>query len=266
VVELWDGMRKMLLIPYSKASSTKETRVAGEQCHTTALAIKAAASNFDAFENGIHEEEGCFSSPASRQAQLRKQEQHVNNVTPTALANKAAASNVDAVENGIHEEEDDSEIRNKGELVRYRDGSFVFGMLKKMNLNDSKLKSYNTFEQMDTALKKGSQNGGVFAIVDELPYIRGLLFKYCTKYTITSAIYKTTGFAFTFPKGSPLVLDFSRAFLQVTEEQMKNISKQMFGEAASCIQQRVPTVTTDRLSLDSFKGLFLIANHQILLS
>nr|GEY38012.1 hypothetical protein [Tanacetum cinerariifolium] len=234
VVELWDGMRKMLLIPCSKASSTKETRTAGEQCHTTALAIKAAASNVDAFENGIHEEEGCFSSPTSRQAQLRKQEQYVNNVTTTALAIEAAASNVDAVENGIHKEEDDSKIRNKGELVRYRDGSFVFGMLKKMNLNDSKLKSYNTFEQMDTALKKGSQNGGVFAI--------------------------------TFLKGSPLVLDFSRAFLQVTEEQMKNISKQMFGEAASCIQQRVPTVTTDRLSLDSFKGLFLIANHQLLLS
>ncbi|GKB08377.1 hydroquinone glucosyltransferase [Tanacetum coccineum] len=164
---------------------------------------------------------------AMRQAQPRKQEQQVNNVTPTALTIEAATSNVDAVENGIHEEEDDSEIRNKGELVGYQDGSFVFGMLKKMNLNDSKLKSYNTFEQMDTTLKKGSQNGGVSAI--------------------------------TFPKGSPLVLDFSRAVLQVTEEQMANISKQMFGEAASCIQQREPTVTSDRLSLDSFKGLFLIA-------
>ena len=40
---------------------------------------------------------------------------------------------------------------------------------------------------------------------------------------------------------------------------MMNISKQWFGEAASCIQQREPTVTSDRLSLDSFKGLFLIA-------
>ncbi|GJX33892.1 reverse transcriptase domain-containing protein [Tanacetum coccineum] len=93
----------------------------------------------------------------------------------------------------------------------------------------------------------------------ELPYIRGLLFKYCTKYTITSAVYKTTRFPFTFPKGSPLVLEFSRAVLQVTEEQMTNISKQMFGEVASCIHQREPTVTPDRLSLDSFKGLFLIA-------
>ncbi|GKC11653.1 hypothetical protein Tco_1008435 [Tanacetum coccineum] len=100
-----------------------------------------------------------------------------------------------------HTHIDDSEIGNKGELVGYRDGSFVFGMLKKMNINDSKLKSYNTFEPMDTTLRKGSQNGGVSAI--------------------------------TFPKGSP--------------------------EAASCIQQREPTVTSERLSLDSFKGLFLIA-------
>ncbi|PWA43291.1 Extracellular ligand-binding receptor [Artemisia annua] len=41
-----------------------------------------------------------------------------------------------------------------------------------MNFDDSMLKSYNTFEQIDTALKKGSQNGGASAILDELPYIR----------------------------------------------------------------------------------------------
>ncbi|GJS00401.1 glutamate receptor 2.8-like protein [Tanacetum coccineum] len=154
---------------------------------------------------------------------------------------------------------DVSELRNKGELVGYRNGSFVFGMLKKMNFDDSKLKGYSTYEQFDTALKKGSQNGGVSAIVDELPYIRSFLSKYCTKYEITGPIYNTAGFGLAFPKGSPLVPDFSRAVLQVTEEQMMNISKQWFEEAASCIQQREPTVTSDRLSLDSFKVLFLIA-------
>jgi hypothetical protein len=46
-----------------------------------------------------------------------------------------------------------------------------------MNFDDSMLKNYNTFEQIDTALKNGSQNGGAFAILDELPYIRYFLSK-----------------------------------------------------------------------------------------
>ncbi|GJS00397.1 glutamate receptor 2.8-like protein [Tanacetum coccineum] len=152
-----------------------------------------------------------------------------------------------------------SEIKDKGESIGYQEGSFVVDILKKMNFHDSMLKNYSTFEQMDTALKKGSQNGGVSAIVDERPYIRGFLSKYCTNYTITGSIYKTAGFGFAFPKGSPLFPDFSRAVLQVTEEQMMNISKQWFGEADNCIQQREARMSSDRLSLDSFKGLFLIA-------
>ncbi|GJS00399.1 glutamate receptor 2.8-like protein [Tanacetum coccineum] len=152
-----------------------------------------------------------------------------------------------------------SEIKDKGESIGYQEGSFVVDILKKMNFNDSTLKNYSTFEQMDTALKKGSQNGGVSAIVDERPYIRGFLSKYCTNYTITGSIYKTAGFGFAFPKGSSLFPDFTRAVLQVTEEQMTNISKQWFGEAENCIQQSEARMSSDRLSLDSFKGLFLIA-------
>nr|GEX90798.1 glutamate receptor 2.8-like [Tanacetum cinerariifolium] len=154
---------------------------------------------------------------------------------------------------------DISEIKDKGESIGYQEGSFVVDILKKMKFDDSKLQNYSNFEQMDIALKKGSQNGGVSAIVDERPYITGFLSKYCTNYTITGSIYKTAGFGFAFQKGSPLFPDFSRAVLQVTEEQMMNISKQWFGDASSCIQHRESTVTSDRLSLDSFKGLFLIA-------
>ncbi|XP_071686046.1 glutamate receptor 2.7-like [Rutidosis leptorrhynchoides] len=150
-------------------------------------------------------------------------------------------------------------IMRNGESVGYQDGSFVFNMLIKMGFDDSKLKNYTTFEQYDHALEIGSQRGGVSAIMDELPYIRVFLAQYCTKYTMTGPTYKTAGFGFAFPKGSPLVHDVSRAVLQVTEEQMTNISKQWFGETVTCDQQNEATVASDRLTLDSFKGLFLIA-------
>ncbi|KAD1306628.1 hypothetical protein E3N88_43033 [Mikania micrantha] len=155
---------------------------------------------------------------------------------------------------------DINEIRRNGESVGYQEGSFVKDMLiKQMGFNETQLKNYSTFEEYDNALKLGSRNGGVSAIMDELPYIRVFLAKYCTKYIMTGPTYKTAGFGFAFPKGSPMVRDVSRAVLQVTEEQMLNISNQWFGDTTSCDQQNGAKVNSDQLRLDSFKGLFLIA-------
>ncbi|KAI3716386.1 hypothetical protein L6452_23691 [Arctium lappa] len=151
------------------------------------------------------------------------------------------------------------QIMRKGESVGYQDGSFVANMLKEMGFDGSQLKNYSTFEEYDNALQSGSKNGGVSAIMEELPYIRVFLAKYCNKYTITGPTYKTAGFGFAFPIGSPLVPDVSRAVLQVTEEQMRNISNQWFGGAAGCDEQKGAKVTSDSLTLDSFKGPFLIA-------
>ncbi|XP_071689160.1 glutamate receptor 2.7-like [Rutidosis leptorrhynchoides] len=150
-------------------------------------------------------------------------------------------------------------IMRNGESVGYQDGSFVKEMLINMGFDDSKVKNYSTFEQYDEALQKGSKNGGVSAIMDELPYNRVFLAKYCTNYTMTGPIYKSAGFGFAFPKGSPLVHDVSTAVLKVTENQMTNLSKKWFGDSDSCDQQNEATVTSDKLTLDSFKGLFLIA-------
>ncbi|KAJ9537637.1 hypothetical protein OSB04_030370 [Centaurea solstitialis] len=151
------------------------------------------------------------------------------------------------------------QIMRNGESVGYQDGSFVAGMLKEMGFHPSQLKNYSTFEEYDNALQNGSKNGGVSAIMDELPYIRVFLAKYCDKYTMTGPTYNTAGFGFAFPIGSPLVPDVSRAVLQVTEEQMRNISNQWFGGGAGCDEQKGAKVTSDSLTLDSFKGPFLIA-------
>ncbi|KAI3803291.1 hypothetical protein L1987_31441 [Smallanthus sonchifolius] len=154
---------------------------------------------------------------------------------------------------------DIDQIRRNGESVGYQENSFVVNILKSIGFHDTKLKGYSTFEEYDGALQAGSQNGGVSAIMDELPYLRLFLATYCNKYTMTNFTNKTAGFGFAFPKGSPLLHDVSKAVLQVTEERMTNITNQWFVEAASCDQQNGAKMNSGRLKLDSFKGLFLIA-------
>ena len=88
------------------------------------------------------------------------------------------------------------DLIKEGEYVGYQNGSFVTGLLRNMNFDTSKFRSYQTLEEYDVALSKGSRNGGVAAIVDELPYIRMFLSKYCRKYTMIGPIYQTSGFGF----------------------------------------------------------------------
>lgn len=83
-----------------------------------------------------------------------------------------------------------------------------------MRFDSAKLRSYSKLEEYNDALSRGSNNGGVGAIVDELPYLSLFLNKYCWKYIMVGSTYKTAGFGFAFPKGSPLVPDVSRAALR----------------------------------------------------
>ncbi|XP_027168525.1 glutamate receptor 2.7-like [Coffea eugenioides] len=152
------------------------------------------------------------------------------------------------------------DLTKNGEYIGYQTGSFVTELLKSKKFDASQFRNYNTFEEYDEALRKGSRNGGVDGIVDELPYIRLFLAKYCRKYTMVGPTFQTAGFGFAFPKGSPLVPDVSRAVLNVTEgDKMKRILKEWFGEETDCSEQYGAVATSDSLTLDSFKGLFLIA-------
>ncbi|KAH0749364.1 hypothetical protein KY290_028596 [Solanum tuberosum] len=148
----------------------------------------------------------------------------------------------------------------RGEYVGYQKGSFVRGVLKSMKFDSTKFRSYSTLEEYNDALSRGSKNGGVGAIVDELPYLRLFLNKYCRKYIMVGPTYKTAGFGFAFPKGSPLVPDVSRAVLKVMEgEFMHNIIQKWFGNETDCPRIDGMSITSDSLTLDSFKGLFVIA-------
>lgn len=89
-------------------------------------------------------------------------------------------------------------IKN-GEYVGYQTGSFVRGFLESMKIDSSMLRNYTKLEEFDGALTDGSRNGGVGAIVDELPYIRLFLSKYCHKFTMIGPIHQTSGFGFVSP-------------------------------------------------------------------
>ncbi|KAK4784291.1 hypothetical protein SAY86_018659 [Trapa natans] len=147
------------------------------------------------------------------------------------------------------------------QYVGYQRGSFVKDLLiQQMNFSESMLIPYGSAEEYHDALSKGSGNGGVAAIFDEIPFIQLFLAKYCSQYTMVGPTYKTDGLGFVFPMRSPLVSYISRAVLNLTEDKaaMDPIErKYSLSQTPSCQDQRTPTSDLS-LSVKSFGGLFII--------
>ncbi|KAK1293453.1 Glutamate receptor 2.8 [Acorus calamus] len=153
---------------------------------------------------------------------------------------------------------DAADLLKHGDFVGYQEGSFVLELLKGLGFNKAKIKSYRTPDEYAEALSRGSHNGGVAAIFDEIPYLRFFLRKYCDEYTMIGPTYRTDGFGFVFPKGSPLVADVSRAILNVREGYwMVEIEKKWLGDQNSCLNHGSIS-RSNSLSFASFWGLFLI--------
>ncbi|KAK7828661.1 glutamate receptor 2.8 [Quercus suber] len=117
-------------------------------------------------------------------------------------------------------------------------------------------------------------HGGIAAAFDEIPCIKTLLSKYCSKYTMVQSISKTDGFGFVsslslmhvFPKGSHFISDVSRAILNVTKgEKMKEIAKTWLGDQSDCPSSNTQ-VSSGGLSLESFLGPIPHCRHCFLIS
>ncbi|GLJ24212.1 hypothetical protein SUGI_0461620 [Cryptomeria japonica] len=148
-------------------------------------------------------------------------------------------------------------LRNQGVPVGYQRGSFVRDYLQQhFGISENNMKFYSTREEYKEALTKGPNKGGVAAIFDEIPYIRLFLSQQCG-YTIVGPTYRTGGLGFVLPKGSPLLSDISRAVLSLSEDKEMQKIEAMYFNDTLCASPGA-TVDSNRLSIYSFGGLFLI--------
>ncbi|XVF48217.1 hypothetical protein PTKIN_Ptkin03bG0172100 [Pterospermum kingtungense] len=155
---------------------------------------------------------------------------------------------------------DITDLLKRKESIGFVNSSFVKEILLELKFEEFQLKSYQSLEELYELFTKGSANGGISAAVDEIPYMKLFLAKYCGKYTMVETSYKTDGFGFVFPKDSPLVPDVSRAVLNVTQSDklMEQIQNKWFYNETVC-PELDPSTSSHSIGLESFGGLFLIA-------
>ncbi|KAG8372427.1 hypothetical protein BUALT_Bualt12G0065000 [Buddleja alternifolia] len=147
-------------------------------------------------------------------------------------------------------------------FVGCQDASFMKEFLiEQLHISESRLRSYASADEYHNAMSLGSKNGGIDAIFDEIPYMKLLLNKYDSQYKMVGPTYKTGGFGFAFPVGSPLVSHFSKAILDVTQgPNMTTIEQTNFGPGYSSqdpLSSRISQQTSS-LTLYEFAGLFFI--------
>ncbi|XBH98178.1 hypothetical protein VPH35_127728 [Triticum aestivum] len=153
-------------------------------------------------------------------------------------------------------------LQKSGDFVGYQDESFVRSFLINHTINENRLRNYTTKEQYAEALKKGSKNGGVSSIVDEIPYLTSFLSEsqYKNDFRMLGCIYKTPRFGFAFRLDSALVHNFSTAILDlVGGDEGSQIEMKWFGQASPLMgASMVPNMDSTPLTLQSFSGLFAI--------
>ncbi|KAL8170431.1 hypothetical protein V2J09_022235 [Rumex salicifolius] len=176
-------------------------------------------------------------------------------ITQSYTANLASMLTVNRLKPTVT---DINELAKRNQAVGYQDGSFVKEFLQQKKLTN--LKSYSSTDELHDLLVKGSENGGIAAAFDELPYVKVFLSKYCSKYMMVPPIYQAEGLGFVFPLGSPLVGDISRQILKVREgDQMVAIEKKWFDQQQSCPESSAASIiSSSSLRLDSFWELFTI--------
>ncbi|KAL7140515.1 hypothetical protein ABFS83_09G124700 [Erythranthe nasuta] len=146
-------------------------------------------------------------------------------------------------------------IRNR-DYVGCREGSFVYDLLKDLGFNESYIRVYKRPEELDEALSKGSEKGGIKAMFSPTPYTNLFLSKYPKKYMKVGSPYLSEGYAFAFPKGSPLVADVSREIInQIDNHTFSDIRKKANWTNND---DEPPKVRPTVIGLKNFKILFAI--------
>ncbi|KAL9999337.1 putative solute-binding protein family 3/ domain of MltF [Helianthus debilis subsp. tardiflorus] len=155
------------------------------------------------------------------------------------------------------------ELASKGGTVGFHGGSFESGLagvtVSNLHFEDYRRKPFYSYEDYAEALSKGRKHGGADAIIDEIPYIKMFLAKYSSDdYAMVSSEPSTSGFAFIFRKGSPLVADMSRQIAKIREDGTLRMLEKKWFEKQSLSSLNTPR-KPQALSVGRFKGLFIVS-------
>ncbi|KAJ0112917.1 hypothetical protein Patl1_03152 [Pistacia atlantica] len=154
------------------------------------------------------------------------------------------------------------QLNSKENYIGYQtNSSIVKGVTSNLNFKNSNIRPFSSPEEFANALSRGSKNGGVSSIIDEIPYIKIFLAKYSADYAMIGSTSTTNGFAFAFRKGSPLVPYMSRAIAKLRENgKLMKLEHEWFKRQSTfASEDDEPSSVVKPLTLDSFRGLFLIS-------
>ncbi|XVE74479.1 hypothetical protein DITRI_Ditri12bG0020100 [Diplodiscus trichospermus] len=142
--------------------------------------------------------------------------------------------------------------------IGYQVGSFAYSYLSEtLNIHRSRLVELHNPEEYESALRLGPDNGGVAAIVDELPYVELFLSKR-TDFGIIGQPFTKSGWGFAFQRDSALAVDMSTAILKLSENgKLQDIHEKWFCKMG-CPGARRGNSEPNQLHLVSFWGLYLL--------
>ncbi|XXG79735.1 hypothetical protein AAC387_Pa09g0740 [Persea americana] len=166
------------------------------------------------------------------------------------------------------------------ERIGFQVGSFAESyMTDNLNIHPSRLVSLKNPDEYERQLQLGPANGGVAAIVDELPYVE-LFLANRSDFGIIGDMFTKNGWGFweekmkkkqhkrtfAFQRESPLAIDMSTAILRLSENgRLQEIHDQWFCRG-SCATKRSRSAEPNQLHLSSFWGLFLICGIATMLA
>ncbi|KAL5804468.1 hypothetical protein ACOSQ3_031268 [Xanthoceras sorbifolium] len=149
-------------------------------------------------------------------------------------------------------------LNSKENYIGYQRDSLIKGVISNLNFENSHLKPFSSPEEYADALSRGSKKGGVLAIIDEIPYIKIFLAKYSADYSMVGCMSTTNGFTFAFRKGSPLVPDMSRVIAELRGNGTLSMIENEWFKCPLAFTSDEPSNNVKPLTIDSFRGLFLI--------
>lgn len=89
---------------------------------------------------------------------------------------------------------DINQIIKEGWRVGYQDGSYVLHTLQVLGIKD--LVAYTSFDHLQELFTKGCYNGGIDAVIDEIPYMKLFLSRFHDDYIMADSLFKSNGFGF----------------------------------------------------------------------